>query len=99
MGDTDIEQRCLELIDENGTDSLKSDGFKNLKVETLKRIISRDTLNIKESDVWLACAEWAVKECTRLGKQVRRIIACMSKIFIHTESWLPSLYLTILYFW
>ncbi len=76
MGDNDIEQRCLELIDENGTQSLQSDGFKNLKLETLKMIISRETLNIKESDVWLASLEWAEKECTRQGKQVNMQNTC-----------------------
>ncbi len=71
MGDNNIEQRCLELIDENGTESLKSDGFKSLKHETLKMIISRDTLNIKEADLWLAALEWAGEECKRQGKQVQ----------------------------
>ncbi len=83
MGDNDIEQRCLELIDENGTQSLQSDGFKNLKLETLKMIISRDTLNIKESDVWLASLEWAEKECTRQGKQVN--IQNTECIILHFE--------------
>ncbi len=74
MSDNDIKQRCLALIDENGTECLKSDGFRNLKLETLKMIISRDTLNIKEEDVWLASLEWAEKECKRQGKQVRNMI-------------------------
>ena len=70
MGEKDIEQKCLRLIDENGAEALKSDGFENVALETVKKIISRDTLEIKELDVWLACLRWAEKECQRQDKQV-----------------------------
>ncbi len=70
MDDSEIEQKCLELIDENGKKTLKSEGFRMLKHEIVRKIISRDRLEINEVDVWLACLDWASAECTRQGKQV-----------------------------
>ncbi len=73
MGNKGIQQRCLELIDENTKEVLKSDGYENIELETLKMIISRDTLEVNELEVWLACVRWAGKECQRQGKKVGAI--------------------------
>ncbi len=55
----------------NGTEALASSGFQNITQNTLKKIISRETLNIEEINVWRACLTWAEHECQRQGKQVR----------------------------
>ena len=81
MGEKDIQQRCLELIDENTSGVMKSEGFVNIELETLKMIISRDTLEVKELDVWLACVRWAENQCQRQGKQVGIII--VHYLFFH----------------
>ena len=81
MGEKDIEQKCLRLIDENGAEALKSDGFENVTLETVKKIISRDTLEINELDVWQACLRWAEKECQRQDKQVSIFVEFW--IFVH----------------
>ncbi len=70
MSDSEVEEKCLEVIDDRGKETLESDGFKTLKHDTVKKIISRETLDIKEVDLWLACLEWAAEECKRNGKQV-----------------------------
>ena len=71
MDDKDIEKKCLALADENGKRMIESYGFKTLTQETLKKIISRDTLEVRELDLWLACLKWAAEECRRQQKVVR----------------------------
>ncbi len=71
MDDTEIEQKCLDLIDENGKETLQSAGFKMLKHEMVRKIIARDKLDVDEVHVWLASLEWASAECKRQGKQVK----------------------------
>ncbi len=70
MSDLEVKERCFEVIDDRGKESLESDGFKSLNYDTVNMIISRETLDIKEVDLWLACMEWAREECKRQGKQV-----------------------------
>ena len=72
MGDEVIKEKCLELIDEHGKQTLESESFTELQSETVKTIISRDTLDVpSEVNVWNACVKWADAECKRQGKQVR----------------------------
>ncbi len=71
MGDDVIIKRSLDLIDENGKETLESDGFTELRPEVVKTVISRDTLDVQtEVDVWKACTKWAEAECQRQGKSV-----------------------------
>ncbi len=71
MGDDVIMDKCLELIDEQGKETLESESFTELKPEIVKTIISRDTLDVpSEVHVWDACVKWAGAECKRQGKEV-----------------------------
>ncbi len=71
MGDEVIVKTCLELIDDNGKETLMSESFVDLRQETVKTVISRDTLDVPtEVDVWNACVKWAEAECKRQGKLV-----------------------------
>ncbi len=71
MGDDVIVKKCLDLIDRNGRATLASPGFAELSRETVKTVISRDTLDVPtEVDVWGACMKWAEAECKRQGKHV-----------------------------
>ncbi len=82
MGDDDIMNKCLELIDETGKETLNSESFTEVKMETVKSIICRDTLQVPtEVDVWKACMRWAEEECRRQGKQVSYIFF-FYKVFI-----------------
>ncbi len=49
---------------------MESDHFKDIRQDTLLKILSRDTLNVPETAVWQAAIQWAEKECSRQGKQV-----------------------------
>ena len=71
MGDDVIIKKCLDLIDENGKETLESEAFAELRPEVLKAVISRDSLDVEtEVDVWKACTKWAEAECQRQGKSV-----------------------------
>ena len=72
MGDNVIVKKCLELIDENAKETLESESFIELRQESLKTVVSRDTLDVPtEVVVWNACIKWAEAECRRQGRQVR----------------------------
>ncbi len=71
MGDEVTMNKCLQLIDENTTDTFASDSFTELRADVLQMVVSRDTLGvIAETDVWEACIKWAAAECHRQGKEV-----------------------------
>ena len=59
--------RCWELIDEQTEQALKSDGFKTIERPLLEAVVVRDTLNIKEVNLFKAVNLWATKECERQG--------------------------------
>ncbi len=75
MEDEVIMNKCLQLIDENTTDTFASDSFTELCADVLKTVVSRDTLGVTaETDVWEACIKWAAAECQRQGKEVSLFI-------------------------
>ncbi|XP_055352042.1 BTB/POZ domain-containing protein 3-like [Paramacrobiotus metropolitanus] len=59
-----IVQRCLEFIDKFADNVLASDGVAALGKGTLAKILQRDTLSVKEQNVYLAAEKWALNECT-----------------------------------
>ena len=65
MGESNLEEKCLELLDELAHDALKSEVFTKITSSTVERILQRDTLNIEEMDVYKACVRWAEAECNR----------------------------------
>lgn len=65
MGDDAFINKCLEVIDKNPLSTFTSEGFVNLDVESLKKILPRDTLDTNEINIWRACCNWAQKESVR----------------------------------
>jgi len=45
--------------------ALRSDGFVDIDIHTLESVLSRETLNCKESYIWDAALRWASAECIR----------------------------------
>ncbi len=70
MDESPLEERCLALIDEHAAEVLDSKGFLNLRKETLKRILKRDSLQVEETRVYKACAKWTESECRRQALEV-----------------------------
>ena len=59
--------RCWELIDEQTEQALKSDGFETIERSLLEAVVVRDTLSIKEVNLFKAVDRWATKTCERQG--------------------------------
>ncbi len=65
MGDDTFIDQCLAVIDKDPDKTFTSEGFENLDVVSLRKILPRDTLDVKEIHVWQACRNWAQKESVR----------------------------------
>ncbi|XP_070579032.1 BTB/POZ domain-containing protein 3-like [Ptychodera flava] len=61
----ELTQRCWEVIDAQAEEALKSDGFCDIDHTTLVSVLSRETLNAKESVIFEAASLWAEAECSR----------------------------------
>ncbi|XP_020629815.1 BTB/POZ domain-containing protein 6-like [Orbicella faveolata] len=57
--------RCWEVIDKQTEEAVKSDGFGTIKRALLEGVVERDTLTIKEIELFKAVDFWATKECNR----------------------------------
>lgn len=63
----DLTQRCWEVIDTQAELALRSDGFCEIDLHTLEIILQRESLNIREAQVFQAVLRWATAECRRQG--------------------------------
>ncbi|XP_026473165.1 BTB/POZ domain-containing protein 6-B-like [Ctenocephalides felis] len=61
----DLMERCWEVIDAQAEEALKSDGFVDIDSSTLESVLSRETLNCKEMNLFEAALNWAKAECLR----------------------------------
>ena len=59
--------RCWELIDEQTEEVLKSEGFATIERSLLEAVVVRNTLNVKEVNLFKSVFQWATKECERQG--------------------------------
>ena len=71
--------RCWNVIDEQTEAAVKSEGFATIERSLLEAVIVRDTLRIREVDLFQAVDLWATKECEKQGlaadgKVKRRIL-------------------------
>jgi len=72
--------RCWKVIDEHSEAAVKSDGFATIERSLLEALVVRDTLSIREVDLFQAVDLWAVKECEKqglspsCGEQKRKIL-------------------------
>ena len=60
-------KRCWKVIDEHCEEALKSDGFATLERSLLEEVVTRDTLNIEEVELFKAVDSWATKKCKEEG--------------------------------
>ena len=58
-------QRAWEVIDAQAELALTSDAFADIDFDTLLSILSRETLNCKETVVFTAAINWAKAECNK----------------------------------
>ena len=62
--------RCWELIDRETEEAVKSEGFATIQRYLLEVIVKRDSLDIREVELFKAVDLWATKECERQGLAV-----------------------------
>ena len=63
----DLEDHCWEVIDKQANDAVKSDGFVTIEKPVLEELVERESLNVKEVELFKAVDCWASKECERQG--------------------------------
>ena len=71
--------RCWKVIDKQTEKAVKSDGFARIERSFLEAVVVRDTLSIKEVNLFKAVNLWAANECERQslttdGEIKRRIL-------------------------
>ena len=59
--------RCWKVIDKQTGEAVKSEAFATIERCLLEAVVVRDTLNIKEVDLFKAVNLWATNECERQG--------------------------------
>ena len=59
--------RCWEVIDRETEKAVKSEGFVKIERSLLEAFIKRDSLTIREVELFKAVDLWATKECERQG--------------------------------
>jgi len=62
--------RCWEVIDRKTEEVVKSEGFKIIERSLLEALVKRDSLTIREVELFKAVDLWATKECERQGLAV-----------------------------
>ena len=71
--------QCWKVIDKQTEEAVKSDGFATIERSLLEAVVVRDTLSIKEVNLFKAVNLWATNECERQdlttdGEIKRRIL-------------------------
>ena len=63
----DLEDHCWEVIDKQTEKAVKSDGFVTIKISLLKELVERDSLEVREVELFKAVDCWATRECKKQG--------------------------------
>ena len=63
----DLVDHCWEVIDKQANEAVKSDGFVTVEKSVLEALVERDSLNLKEVDLFKAVDCWARNECEKQG--------------------------------
>ncbi|KAL3113015.1 hypothetical protein niasHT_013480 [Heterodera trifolii] len=58
-----LANQCLEIIDEETQEAMKSDDFLSIDHETFCVVLGRDTLRVKELALFKASLRWAFEKC------------------------------------
>ena len=59
--------RCWKVIDRQTGQALKSDGFETIENTLLEALVQRETLQIREAELFKACDRWAINQCRKQG--------------------------------
>ncbi|XP_076622886.1 BTB/POZ domain-containing protein 1 [Colletes latitarsis] len=56
---------CLDTIDRFTSEALNADGFTDIDIDTLKIVLERNTLRVREFKIFQAVLRWSEAECSR----------------------------------
>ena len=63
----DLLDHCWKVIEKETEEAVKSDGFVTIERSVLEEMVKKETLNIKEVELFKAVDRWAGKECEKQG--------------------------------
>ena len=63
----DLLDHCWKVIEKETEEALKSDGFATIERSVLEESVEKDSLNIREVELFKAVDCWAGKECEKQG--------------------------------
>ncbi|XP_055352956.1 BTB/POZ domain-containing protein 6-like [Paramacrobiotus metropolitanus] len=73
-----IVEKCWALVDSKAEEIMQSAQFTAISLDTLQKILQRNTLLIGEFEIYTAVEKWATEECARRGVSsspaVRRVV-------------------------
>ena len=64
-----LEKNCWDMIDLKTSEAIASDAFTDIGQSTLAEFLRRESLNVKEVDLFKAVVKWSEAECLRKGKE------------------------------
>ena len=59
--------RCWKVVDTETEASLKSNGFELIEKSLLEELVSRESIDIREVELFKACNRWATGKCRKQG--------------------------------
>ena len=64
-----LEKKCWDMIDMETSEAVVSDAFTDICQSTLMEFLKRESLNVKEVDLFKAVVKWSEVECLRQEKE------------------------------
>ena len=56
---------CWKVIENETEEAVKADGFVTIERSVLEELVEKDSLNIKEVELFKAVDRWAGKQCEK----------------------------------
>ena len=74
-------EKCWETVDNFTDESLKSESFLNIDNSIIEKLVERNSLFVKEVDLFKSVDHWAVRQCEKQGlscngNNKRKVIGC-----------------------
>ena len=67
---TILVEKCWEMVDENTKEIMNSEAFLDISHEMLCSVLERDTLTVREVDIFKAVDRWAEHQCKKQQREV-----------------------------
>ncbi|KAB7505868.1 BTB/POZ domain-containing protein 6 [Armadillidium nasatum] len=83
-------EQCMQMIKTLTEDVVRDQSFEEVDTNTLKAILSQETLNVGEMDLWDGVVRWSKQECIRQSLDVnpvsqRKVMQDLLPLFSYTR--------------